>query len=133
MSRRNARKNAFFLLFQFDFTTPEEIQNTKDIFFQENQELNEEDKAFMLKEVEGVQAHLTEIDEAIAKAAKGWKIERMSKVDLAILRLSVYEMKYEEEIPVNIAINEAVELAKRYSSEEASSFINGILGALAKA
>ena len=72
------------------------------------------------------------IDELINANAKGWKTTRMNKVDLSILRLAVYEMKWDDEVPVGVAINEAVELAKMFSSDEAPSFINGVLGKIAR-
>ena len=75
---------------------------------------------------------LPEIDEKIAGAAKGWKLERIGKSDLSILRLGVYEMLYDDDIPVGVAINEAVELAKSFGENESASFINGILGKLAR-
>ncbi len=131
MSRRNARKNAFYLLFQLDFSKKEEAEGIKEIFFQENSDIDETDKKFILDEVEGVEKNIEEIDKSINFVAKGWTIDRMSKVDLAILRLAVYEMKYSFDTPVSVAVNEAVELAKKYSSDEAPSFINGILGKLA--
>ena len=154
MGRRNARKNAFFLLFQMDFNEAEEFEQVKEIFFQEREEalapaaeeaelseeeklfvmgpLEEEDKAFILGEVEGVKAHQEEIDDVIRNSAKGWTPERMNKVDLAILRLAIYEMRYGEDTPVGVAINEAVELAKKFSSDEAPAFINGVLGKAAE-
>lgn len=132
MSRTNARKNAFYLLFQMDFSQDTEFEETKKIFFEEIEEpVNDSDKAFIIEEVEGVKAKLTVIDEIINDVAKGWHTDRMSKVDRAILRLAVYEMKYSKDIPVSVAVNEAVELAKEYSSDEAPAFINGILGKLA--
>lgn len=132
MSRRSARKNAFCLLFQMDFLKDGNYEEAVDLYFQEAEEpIDKEDKEFILKEVEGVRAHLAEIDELINQVAKGWHSDRMSKVDLAILRLAVYEMKFSEDTPVGVAVNEAVELAKRYSSDEAPVFINGILGKLA--
>lgn len=132
MSRRSARKNAFFLLFQMDFNEAAEYGQVKEIFFAEKEEpVGESEKAFILSEVEGVQEHMTEIDGVIAAAAKGWDPERMNKVDLAILRLAVYEMRFGE-TPVGVAINEAVELAKKFSSDEAPAFINGILGKVAQ-
>lgn len=132
MSRRSARKNAFFLLFQMDFNEAAEYDQVKEIFFAEKEEpVEESDKAFILSEVEGTQAHMAEIDTLIAACAKGWDPERMNKVDLAILRLAVYEIKYGE-TPVGVAINEAVELAKKFSSDEAPAFINGILGKAAQ-
>lgn len=104
----------------------------KELFFAEKEEpVEEEDKEFILSEVEGVHAHMAEIDEMITASANGWDPARMNKVDLAILRLAVYEMKYGE-TPIGVAINEAVELAKRFSSDEAPAFINGVLGKVIK-
>lgn len=132
MSRRSARKNAFFLLFQMDFSEAEEFEQVKELFFAEKEEPVEEgEKAFILSEVEGVHAHMEEIDAVLAQSAKGWDLARMNKVDLAILRLAVYEMKFAE-TPVGVAINEAVELAKKFSSDEAPGFINGVLGKAAQ-
>lgn len=132
MSRRSARKNAFFLLFQMDFSEAAEFEQIKELFFAEKEEpVDEEEKAFILSEVEGVHANMEKIDGMIVACAKGWDPERMNKVDLAILRLAVYEMKYAE-IPVGVAINEAVELAKKFSSDEAPAFINGVLGKVAQ-
>jgi len=129
MSRRSARKNAFFLLFQMDFNQVDEYEQVKEIFFAEKSEsVEDEDKAFILGLVEGAKAHQEEIDEIIDTCAKGWNLERMSKVDVAILRVAVYELRYGKETPVGVAINEAVELAKKFSSDEAPAFINGILG-----
>lgn len=132
MSRRSARKNAFFLLFQMDFSEAAEFEQVKEAFFAEKEEpVEEEEKAFILSEVEGVHEHMEEIDSILASAAKGWDVERMNKVDLAILRLAVYEMKFGE-VPVGVAINEAVELAKKFSSDEAPAFVNGVLGKVSR-
>ena len=132
MSRRSARKNAFFLLFQMDFSEAAEFEQVKELFFAEKEEPVEEgEKAFILSEVEGVHEHMEEIDAMIEQSAKGWDLSRMNKVELAILRLAVYEMKFGE-TPVGVAINEAVELAKKFSSDEAPAFVNGVLGKAAK-
>ena len=132
MSRRSARKNAFFLLFQMDFSEAAEMEQVKELFFKEKEEpVEEEEKAFILSTVDGVHEHMEEIDAVLAGAAKGWDVERMNKVDLAILRLAVYEMKFGE-VPVGVAINEAVELAKKFSSDEAPAFINGVLGKVSR-
>mgnify|MGYP000962419075 CR=1 FL=1 len=79
---------------------------------------------------EHILEHLPKIDQMINEAAKGWKTSRMGKVDLTLIRLAVYEMKYEEDIPTGVAINEAVELAKRYGTDDSASFVNGILAKL---
>ena len=75
---------------------------------------------------------MPEIDRIINENAKGWKTARMNKVDLTILRLAVYEMKWDEEIPTGVAINEAVELAKKFSGNDGPSFVNGVLGKIAQ-
>ena len=132
MSRRGARRNAFYLLFQMDFSEAEEFEQGKELFFAEKEEpVEEEDKEFILSEVEGVHAHMAEIDEMITASANGWDPARMNKVDLAILRLAVYELKYDKDVPTGVAINEAVELAKRFGGETSGSFVNGILGKIA--
>ncbi len=90
MSRKSARENAFFLLFQMDFYETEEYEKVKEIFFAEKEQpLKEEDRVFITKEAEGAQKHKEEIDKIIQECAKGWEPERMNKVDLAILRLAM--------------------------------------------
>lgn len=133
MSRRSVRKNGFYLLFQMDFSDKEEFETVKEIFFSQQEEpVTEEEKALILERVEGAKEHLEELDALIGECAKGWDTNRMNKVDLTILRLAIYEMKYVDDIPVGVAINEAVELAKKFSSDEAPAFINGILGKVAE-
>ena len=83
-----------------------------------------------MSKTDGTMANLTEIDNIIGTYAKGWSVDRMSKVDKAILRLAAYEIKFAPDVPDGVAVNEAVELAKTYSSDEAPAFINGILGKL---
>ena len=79
-----------------------------------------------------VREHVEEIDSLLNEKSTGWKTTRMSKVDLNLLRLAVYEMKYDEDVPVKVAINEAVEISKIFGGDDSSSFINGILGKVAK-
>ena len=81
-----------------------------------------------MRETLGAQGHMEQLDQWISEALKGWKISRLSRVDLAILRLSAYEIMFSGEIPVSVSINEAVNLAKKYSQDAAPAFINGILG-----
>lgn len=130
MNRRNARKNAFFLVFQMDFNKQDHFEEVKELFFDQQQQIDESEKEFILKEAEGTKEHLEEIDQIISQKAKKWSKERMSKVDLAILRLAIYEIYFSNEIPYSVAVNEAVELAKKFSTEESPAFINGILGSI---
>ena len=89
------------------------------------------DQKYIARVLDGVLSHLDELDEQIAEAARGWSIERMPRVDLTIMRLAAWEILHEEDIPGNVAISEAVELANRYSGPDSSSrFINGVLGAI---
>lgn len=94
--------------------------------------LDEADEAYVQAVVAGVHSHAEELDELIAKSAVGWSIDRIARVDLSILRVAVYEMLHRSDVPTGAAINEAVELAKRYCGEKSSAFINGILGTIAK-
>ncbi len=131
MSRTNARKSAFYLVFQHEFVGSGAMEEAKDIFYAENNDLDENDKSFINSAVEGTIENIDEIDSIISSVSKGWSIERMAKVDLAILRLAVYELKFSKATPKKVVINEAVELAKKYSSDNAPSFINGVLGKIA--
>ena len=131
MRRRDVRRNAFTLLFQLGFTDNEE--EAKRIFFEEAEmELTQSEKDFILKTVMGVRENTEKIDEFINSVAKKWDTKRMANVDLAILRLAVYELKFDTETPASVVINEAVELAKEYSSDGSPAFVNGILGKLVK-
>jgi N utilization substance protein B len=82
--------------------------------------------------LDGILLHCDEIDELIHELAIGWKLERMPKVDLSILRVAIYEMMYRKDIPCSVSINEAVELAKQFGGDRSSAYINGMLGTLAK-
>ena len=94
--------------------------------------LSLEDESYICEKFRRAADLLPEIDEKLNKVSSGWKTTRMSKVDLSILRLALYEMQYDDAIPVGVAINEAVEIAKKYGGEDSASFVNGILGKLAR-
>lgn len=131
MTRRELREHIFKLLFLGEFNEESEMSEQLRLYFDGLSELRPEEQSYMQKKYEKVREHLEEIDGMLNEFSKGWKTSRMSRVDLTILRLAVYEMKYDEEIPVKVAINEAVELAKMFGGEESAHFINGILGKLA--
>lgn len=134
MTRRELREEIFKLLFMVEFYSKEEMAEQVKSYFEDfpEKEIGEKDHAYIEEKYENICAVLPEIDEKIAGAAKGWKLERIGKSDLSILRLGVYEMLYDDDIPVGVAINEAVELAKSFGENESASFINGILGKLAR-
>lgn len=93
-------------------------------------EPGEADRAYISRILDGVLSHMTELDEKISAASVSWSLERMAKVDLTILRLATYEILYEDDVPGSVAINEAVELANRYSEPSSGRFINGVLGTI---
>ncbi|MGE5474618.1 MAG: transcription antitermination factor NusB [Ignavibacteriales bacterium] len=130
MGRRTARELAFKLLFQMEIQKSEQDEQIE-IFFEEN-EAEGKQKEYIIDIVTGTRGKIAEIDKIVAKYLKGWKLGRLSKTDLSILRLAVYEILYREDIPKNVSINEAVELAKTYGSEESAAFINGVLGQVVK-
>lgn len=99
----------------------------------ELQEIRDEDAAYISNKSSKIIEKLDEIDAMINKQAKGWTTQRMGKVDLAILRLAVYEIVYDADVPTGVAINEAVELAKKFGQEESSGFVNGVLAKFAPA
>ena len=132
MSRRELREHIFKLLFLSEFSNSEEMPEQLALYFDGLVELHKNDQDYMEKKYSLVREMLPEIDKMLNDASSGWKTTRMSKVDLAILRLGVYEVKYDDDIPVKVAINEAVELAKMFGGEESSQFVNGVLGKLAE-
>ena len=130
MTRRALREQVFKMLFRVEFHDAEEMKEQA-VLFEEEESCSEKDKEYITKKFENIVEKITEIDAAVNEVAKGWKTTRMGKVDLTIIRLAVYEMKYEEDIPVKVAINEAVELAKQYGADDSPAFVNGILAKLA--
>ena len=96
----------------------------------EKKEPDQEDRDYITAALEGVLAHREELDEKIGKTAKGWPIERMSQVDLTIMRLAVWEILYADDVPGNVSIAEAMELTDRFSDPEDKAFVNGILGTI---
>lgn len=127
MTRRELRENVFLMLFRVEFHEVGEMAEQLVLLEDEVENITEEDSAYINHKCNDIIAKISEIDTAINESTKGWKTTRMGKVDLTIIRLAVYEMKYEEDIPVKVSINEAVELAKKYGTDESASFVNGVL------
>ena len=162
MTRKDVRSHAFKILFQLKFFSVKQVKDKLDLYFtcqdlvieepvrpeyQEKEEAEkfdeelkktlkeisklEESKKQILDFVNGVTDHLTEIDDVLSKYMKGWKTTRIPSADLAILRMAVYEMLYSD-LSIKIIANEAVELAKNYSTDESPSFVNAIIGQIHK-
>lgn len=128
MTRKQAREEAFILIFEKNFSdsSVEEILELA----VEVRDLEPDD--YIKNVFFGVFANLEEIDALISEKSVGWKIARISKTALSVLRLAIFEIKYIDEIPVSVSINEAVELCKKYATKEDASFVNGILSTIAK-
>lgn len=129
MNRIKEREQAFFLIFQSLFkANDEQIEEAIQLYSE-----NVEPVGDYAKELyNGVTEKQDEIDDVISNLSNGWKINRLPKVSLSILRLAMYEMEYVDSVPDSVAINEAVELSKKYSSKEDSSFVNGVLGTFSR-
>lgn len=127
MTKREEREHLFRLLFCKDFHEADELKEQVTLY-QVQQELeNEEEFAPIKKKLEAIVKEEGSIDMILSDAATGWRLNRMGKAELTILRIAVYEIRYDEDVPDKVAINEAVELAKKYGNDAASGFVNGVL------
>ena len=131
MTRRQLRENVFKMLFRVEFHDDKELPEQLILFEDELEPISEDEKIYMTNKYKDIYAHIEELDAAINEVSKGWKTIRMGKVDLTLIRLAVYEIRFEEEIPVKVPINEAVELAKKYGTDDSPAFVNGILAKFA--
>ena len=128
MNRRSLREQVFKLLFRVEFNLKEEMEEQCRLFLEhEDIEIEETDAEYIVGKYTAIHEKLEEIDSMVNEKAKGWSTDRMGKVDLTIIRLAVYEMKFDDTIPEGVAINEAVELAKKFGQDEPAGFINGVL------
>lgn len=114
-----------------EFNDNQEMAEQKQLYLETIEDIQEKIRVIFRKNMKR-SVKLPEIDAALNEASKGWKTSRMGKVELSILRLAVYELRYDDDVPGKVAINEAVELAKKFGGSEAPAFINGVLGKLAK-
>lgn len=131
MSRREIREHLFRMLFRKDFHEEAELNEQVDLYFDSIEEPKEEELTYIRERFFKIVEKIPEIDVILAEASSGWKLTRMGKVDLTIMRLAIYEIKYDNDIPTKVAINEAVEIAKIYGEDSSSSFVNGVLAKLA--
>ena len=147
MTRRTLREHCFKLLFCTDFYPPEEAGEQiedylKSMAEEETDEkgateflhlvnLSEAEENECRERVDDILRKIPDVDQLIQDASEGWRLRRMGRVELTILRLAVYEMKFDEQVPEKVAINEAVELAKKYGGEDSPAFVNGVLAKIA--
>lgn len=132
MSRREMREQIFKLLFRVEFNPKEEMAEQEAFFFEDEENAAAlKDSAQISEKFNKIVEKLDEIDQNLNDKVQGWNTRRMGKVDLTILRLAVYEILYDQEIPTGVAINEAVELAKKFGQDSSPSFVNGVLAKFA--
>lgn len=132
MSRRGLREQIFKLLFRIEFHKAEEMpEQVRFLLEDDEKKLSDMERAEIQVKFERIQEKLPEIDGAVNEKTVGWNVSRMGKVEAAVLRLAVYEILFDEDVPTLVAINEAVELAKKFGQEESPAFINGVLAKFA--
>lgn len=128
MLRSQVREEIFKILFRIPFVLEEEMDEQIAYSIEELGNKSEKNLNYIQDKAKAILAKLEEIDHCIEEACEGWNLKRIGKAEITIMRIAVYEMKYEETIPKNVAINEAIELTKLYCDEEAKGFVNAVLG-----
>lgn len=131
MGRKQAREGAMQLLFQMDSNN--EFEDSAIDSFLVNFPFGENESSYIHKTVTGVLENKDQIDDYITKQLESWSLERLAKVDLASLRLAIYEILYMDDIPIEVSINEAIELVKKFSTDDAYKYVNGVLGGFVRA
>lgn len=130
MGRRASREAAMKLLYQLEIQKGDRNEQIDMVL--EDESFTDNDKKYIRSIVDGVNEKTILIDSIIERKSMGWKISRLSKIDLSILRIGIYEILYREDIPYSVTVNEAVELAKTYSNPEAGAYVNGLLAKVSK-
>lgn len=132
MGRRELREQVFLLLFRIEFNSLSDMPEQIQMFLEDDEvQRSAEDAAYITGKYNRVMEKLSEIDEQLNKKAENWDVERMGKVELTVLRLALFEMQFDEDVPVSVAINEAVEIAKKFGQESAGAFVNAVLAKFA--
>jgi N utilization substance protein B len=131
VTRREIREHIFLMLFRKDFHDSHDLLEQIEMYLSELREPTIEEATYLTDRFQAILKELKEVDDMLSEATSGWTLNRMGKVELTILRLAVFEMRFDEDIPVKVAINEAVELAKVFGGDDTPGFINGVLAKLA--
>lgn len=132
MNRTLMRENAFKLIYSLEIQKVEDIQDQIELYFESNNIKDQETKNYIEDAITGIEKHQEEILKDIEMNLKDdWKLSRISKMDLAILKLAIYEIKFSD-VPYKVSINEAVELAKKYGEDKSKNFVNGVLASIVK-
>lgn len=139
MRRSEMREHVFKLLFRVEFYENEELEEQDKLYFdtivldeEVPNAVSEENRKAIVDRTRQIEQRLPEINSRLSELSVGWKTERIGKVELTILRLALYEILFDDEVPAGVAINEAVELAKKYGGDDSPSFVNGLLGKMTR-
>lgn len=133
MGRHEQREQVFKLLFRVEFNLPEDMPEQVRLFTEDNEEVPlQKDAEYIQERFAGILEKLPEIDKLLNEHAEGWNTQRMGKVELTVLRLAIYEIMFDKDIPDSVAINEAVEIAKTYGQSASGGFVNAVLAKIAK-
>jgi N utilization substance protein B len=133
MGRHEQREQLFKLLFRVEFNTPNEMPEQVKLFFQDDEvEYTEKVMEAIESRFASIQEKLPQIDAMLNEKAEGWNVERMGKVELTVLRIAVYEMLYDDDVPETVAINEAIEISKKYGQAASGGFVNAVLAKFVK-
>lgn len=132
MGRRELREQIFLLLFRIEFNDSSDMPEQIRMFLEDDEtQRTTKDAEYITGKYDKIVNKLSEIDAQLNEKAENWDVKRMGKVELTVLRLALYEMKYDEDVPVSVAINEAVDLAKKFGQESSGAFVNAILAKFA--
>jgi len=132
MLRSQIREEIFKILFRYPFMEDKEMEEQIEFSLEELKGKSEENLTYINNKVHGIIEHIEELDSKIESCCEGWNLKRIGKAEITIMRIAVYEIMLEEEVPDSVAVNEAVELAKIYCDEDAKGFINAVLGKVVK-
>ena len=132
MLRSQVREEIFKILFRFPFVETAEMEEQIDFSMEELEGKSEDNKVYIRNKVNGILGHMDSLDGYITDCCEGWNLNRIGKAELAIMRIAVYEILFEKDVPNKVAINEAVELCKQYCDEDAKGFVNAVLGKVEK-
>lgn len=128
MLRSQVREEVFKILFRLPFNKPEEMEEQIQYSLDELEGKSEKNITYIHDKINRILNNITAVDDKISECCEGWSIDRIGKAELAIMRIAVYEILFEEDVPSSVAINEAVELTKAYCDEDAKGFVNAVLG-----
>lgn len=128
MGRHEQREQIFKLLFRVEYHAEEEMQQQVRLFFEDDEvNVSDRDNQYITEKFDRIREKLKELDHMINEKSEGWDTQRIGKVELTILRLAAFEILYDEQVPAGVAINEAVDIAKKYGQENSGGFVNAIL------